>query len=232
MTPSDSSQGASLTIAAGTPRLERRSLKDQIADAIHTEIFTGRMAPGKTYKMGELAAQFGASRTPMRDAMLELESKGFVKITQGVGFTVVAPTPEELRDILEVRKMLEVPAMAAIAGKLDQESLSTARALLEKVGKAAEEANLGEYVISDRDFHRYLLSHNPNQKLAEIVCDLRDASRAPRLVRLAQEDKLKTRHKEHVELLAAIEEGDADRVAEIIERHMEFTRQGIEAAEG
>ena len=74
--------------------LERANLKDQIVRAIRMQILTGRMRPDKTYSMGALAERFGASRTPIREAVLELEAKGLVEITRGVGFRVRDPSPE------------------------------------------------------------------------------------------------------------------------------------------
>ena len=210
--------------------LDRDNLKDRIARALRTEIVTGRMRPGTTYKMGELADQFGASRTPIREAILELEAKGLVEITRGVGFRVSRPSAEELADILEVRKMLEIPATVAAAGKLDADSMRTARELLDLLTEAAEQNDLSTYLDRDYDFHQFLIARSGNAKLATIVGDLRDVQRVPGLTEIADEGNLKERNEDHVELLAAIEAGDARRTEEIITKHLELSQLAVDRA--
>lgn len=210
--------------------LQRGNLKDQIASALRTEILTGRMRPGTTYKMGELASRFGASRTPMREAILELEAKGLVEITRGVGFRVTAPSPQDLRDALEVREMLEAPAMASVAGTLDAEEVATARALLAQVHDAAEANDLVTYLETDKAFHLYLISRTGNRRLVDIVSELRDAQRVPGLTQLADEGNLLRRNTEHVEMLDAIEAGDAARVDELVRGHLALSRMSWAAA--
>lgn len=210
--------------------LDRDNLKDRIARALRTEIVTGRMRPGTTYKMGELADQFGASRTPIREAILELEAKGLVEITRGVGFRVSRPTAEELADILEVRKMLEIPATAAAAGRIGPDERRTAHELLDLLTEAAEQNDLTAYLDRDHDFHQFLIACSGNAKLAAIVGDLRDVQRVPGLTEIADEGNLRERNADHVELLAAIEAAEAHRVEEIITRHLELSQLAVDRA--
>ncbi len=200
------------------------NLKEQIARVIRTEILTGRMRPGTTYKMGELAARFGASRTPMREAILELEAKGLVEITRGVGFRVSAPSEQERRDVLQVREMLEVPATASLAGRLDAEQLRVARALMEESRIAAVDNDLVAYLERDKAFHLYLIAQTGNRRLVDIVSDLRDAQRVPGLSQLASDRNLLPRHTEHVAIIDAIEAGDAERVETAVRQHLSLSR--------
>ncbi len=204
--------------------LQRGNLKEQIARVLRTEILTGRMRPGTTYKMGELAARFGASRTPMREAILELEAKGLVEITRGVGFRVSAPSTEERRDVLQVREMLEVPATGSIAGQLDDEQLHRARTLMEECRVAAEANDLVEYLDRDKAFHMYLIAQTGNRRLVDIVSDLRDAQRVPGLTQLAGDRNLLPRHTEHVAIMDTIEAGDREKVEELVRQHLSFSR--------
>jgi DNA-binding GntR family transcriptional regulator len=204
--------------------LNRGNLKDQIAQVLRTEILAGRMHPGTTNKMGELAARFGASRTPMREAILELEAKGLVEITRGVGFRVIAASPRELRDNLQIREMLEAPAMASIAGRLTPDELGRARDLVQEIHDAAVDNDLTRYLDRDRQFHLFLMERTGNRRLVKIVGELRDVQRMPGLAQMASDGNLIHRNDDHVGMLDAIEAGDSDGVAALVRRHLELSR--------
>ena len=200
--------------------LERANLKDQIVRAIRMQILTGRMRPDKTYSMGALAERFGASRTPIREAVLELEAKGLVEITRGVGFRVRDPSAKEWQDALAVRELLEVPAMVKLAGHLDQLQLAEATRRLELLGQAAEANDIVLYLERDMDFHLYLVQLLGNAKLTQMVRDLREAQRVPGLAAIAYEGSLSERHTEHEQILDAIESGDGNRVEFLLTEHL------------
>lgn len=203
--------------------LERVNLKDQIVRAIRVQILTGRMRPDQTYTMGALADRFGASRTPIREAVLELEAKGLVEITRGVGFRVRDPSPTEWQDALAVRELLEIPAMVKIAGRLDDLQLAEAARRLELLRQAAEANDIVLYLERDMDFHIYLVQLNGNAKLTEMVRDLREAQRVPGLAAIAETGSLSERHKQHVQLLDAIEAGDGHLVESLITEHLSLS---------
>jgi len=211
--------------ASSSVVLQRDNLKDQIAQAIRTEILTGRMSPGTLYKAGEIAETYGASRTPVREAILELESKGLVEVTRGVGFRVVTPSTQELRDVLAVREMLEVPATAAVAGTLSAASMAVARRLLDELRQAAIRNDLVEYLARDKTFHMFLVAQGGNARLTQIVSELRDVQRVPGLTRIADSGQLIERHREHERILDAIEAGRADEVTTLMKHHLELSRQ-------
>ena len=201
--------------------LQRDNLKDQIAHAIRTEILTGRMETGKVYKAGEMAERFGASRTPVREAILQLESKGLVEVTTGVGFRVVTPSPEELANAVAIRRLLEIPTVASLAGKLNAETLQRARELINDVRAASVRNDLVEYLSSDMVFHLFLVSQAHNRKLTEIVSDLRDAHRVvPKLAQIAEAGDLLSRNAEHVAIIDAIEAGDSEEVSRLMTNHL------------
>jgi len=204
--------------------VERDNLKEQIARALRLEILTGRMGPGTTYKMGSLAERYGASRTPIREAVLELAAMGLVEITRGVGFRVIDMSPKEWSDSLAVREMLEMPAMMSIVGKLGPAQLSEARRILERLGDCADDNDLVGFLAADEEFHLYLVAQAGNAKLTEIVRQLRDAQRVPGLTKLASQGNLGSRQRDHVDILYAIEAGDAERVGHLVRNHLSLSR--------
>ena len=102
--------------AAGLPSLRgRRSLREEITELLRAAVMAGELEPGVTYSAPSLAEQFGVSATPVREAMLDLEKEGLVEIVRNKGFRVTSPSPEELDDVTELRALVEVPTIRALA---------------------------------------------------------------------------------------------------------------------
>ena len=129
----------------------KSSLKDQILAQLRTEILAGHLVPGTVYNAVGLAKKYGASRTPVREAILELESKGLVQVSTGVGFEVVKQSAKAIRHALEVREILETTALSAIADHLSPSQLKSARAIAGKLDKVAAAVNTLEYI--ERGLH-------------------------------------------------------------------------------
>lgn len=208
--------------------LARTTLKDQVVQAVRTAILTGRMRPGNTYKTGELAEMYGASRTPVREAILELESKGLVEVIRGVGFRVALPSAAEQRDAIQIREVLEAWALAAVAGSLSTEVIARARRMVADLAPIAARNDLVSYLGRDKAFHTFLVAQTGNGTLADLVGELRDTQRAPALARLADAGTLTERNEQHVHMLDALEAGDAGLAANLIRQHIGLNRKGYE----
>ncbi|GAA4750389.1 GntR family transcriptional regulator [Nocardioides endophyticus] len=205
---------------SGSEAIERVNLKAQLLEALRTAIFSGELEPGVVYKNGELAARYGVSRTPVREAVLELESKGLVTIARGVGFRVVAPSDGDSRELNEVRQVLEGWAMGTIAGELSDAALAEAEVMLGRITVAAEQADLTSYWTHDRAFHDFLVRQARNQRITNLLSEYRDSQRIPVLARIAREGSLPRRNQDHVRLLDAIRTGDKDGASALIRAHI------------
>lgn len=212
------------TEGAGT--IERVNLKSQVLEVLRTAIFSGELQPGVVYKNGELAARYGVSRTPVREAVLELESKGLVTIARGVGFRIVAPSDNESRELTEMRQVLEGWAMSRIAGELTDAALAEADLMLERVTAAADQADLTAYWAQDRAFHDFLVRQAGNARLATLLSDYRDSQRIPVLARIAREGSLPARNLDHLHLLDAIRAGEKETARGLIQAHIGLNLEG------
>lgn len=208
--------------------LARTNLKDQVAIALKTAILTGRLRPGTTYKSGELAKMYGASRTPVREAILELESKGLVDVIRGVGFRVAVPSAAEERDTIQIREILETWAVATVAGTLSADAVGQARRMIADLGPVAARNDLATYLGKDKAFHTFLVAQAGNGRLAELVEELRDSQRAPALAKLADAGTLSERNDQHSKMLDALVAGDAALAADLIRRHIGLNRKAYE----
>ena len=91
------------------------SLRERIRETLGAAIVSGELAPGTMVTVPVLAAEFEVSATPVREAMLDLEQRGFVQSVANKGFRVTEVSQRDLQEIIEVRTLLEAPIMAALS---------------------------------------------------------------------------------------------------------------------
>lgn len=220
---------------AGTNRFLRRlqqreTVRQDILHALKAAILTGELQDGHVYSMGELAEHFGASRTPVREALLELEKRGLVEIIRSVGFRVTGPTVQDLREMLDIRELLEVPTIARLAGRLSRQAVERARQLLRELQTAAAADDIPTFHELDRQFHVHLAAQSGNGRLARIIDELREIQWIPGLRDRRLAGQLTARNREHRLILKALESGDGDQAQRVLLEHLEFSRRawGVE----
>lgn len=133
------------------------SLRDRIGKSLSAAIISGELASGTLVSVPTLASQFDVSATPVREAMLDLEQRGFVESVRNKGFRVTEVSEQDLREIVELRQLLEAPAMRSLAGTIPAETMPHWRALADRIATRADNADLTGFIESDRDFHLGLL---------------------------------------------------------------------------
>ncbi|MGA1088751.1 MAG: GntR family transcriptional regulator [Candidatus Nanopelagicales bacterium] len=202
----------------------RTSLRERVAESLRAALVSGRMAPGTTYSIPALAEQFGVSATPVREAMLDLVNEGIVAPVPNKGFRVVELTDAELDQITELRRLLEVPTVGALAGAIDRSSIKRLRSLASEVSDAARRGDVVAYVEADRELHLALLAGAGNPRLVEIVGRLRDQSRLYGLEQLAAEGVLVDSANEHMQLIDALESGDRLAAERVMAHHLDHVR--------
>jgi DNA-binding GntR family transcriptional regulator len=203
------------------------NMRQQIHSQIKAMLISGELAPGELCSVYQLAEMFGVSRTPVREALLQLTREGLLQVERNRGFRVVVSSPEDLDNISEIRMLLEVPAMVKVANLQPPpvQQFERARAIYERMLAAAKQRDLRKFIQADTDFHLHLISLTGNKRLTALLSDLRDHMHLPGLQRLArQSDGLDVSTKEHLLLLEALERGDKKTVAEIARAHIGRTR--------
>lgn len=200
---------------------ENRPIATQIAAATARRIAVGAIEPGELLREVEVAAEHGASRTPAREAMLQLETWGLVRLIPKKGALVTNPTARERDELLSVRAMLEGHAVARIApDETRREGLLEALApVLE--AQAAAVSRPTEFAVHDYAFHLTLAAQDDNRVVEEVLRAL-----GPRLFRLTHlavlspAADLPALHREHVELTDAVARGDVAGFRDMIDRHL------------
>lgn len=196
------------------------SLRDRVAKALAAAIISGQMPPGTVYSAPTLAGQFKVSATPVREAMLELEKRGFVVPLRNKGFRVTDVDRDGLRQIVEARGYLEPEAMYRLALRFDPAQSPAHRAIADRIVAGAHNEDLNAYLAADHEFHLGLIALLGNPLLVSIVADLRERTRLVGLRALLQTSELSASAQEHHEILDLLEAHDADGVRELTHRHV------------
>ncbi|MFB7947796.1 GntR family transcriptional regulator [Kitasatospora phosalacinea] len=199
-------------------------LRDQVAHALRAALISGELRPGVVYSAPTLAADFGVSATPVREAMLDLAREGLVEAVRNKGFRVTELSDRDLDEFTEIRALIEIPTIGQVARTATAEQLEALRPQAEAIVAAARKHDLIGYLEADRQFHLDLLALAGNARLVETVGDLRKRSRLYGLNRLDQQGELVTSAEEHLELLDVLLTGDAEAAQACMTRHLGHIR--------
>ncbi|WP_375426388.1 GntR family transcriptional regulator [uncultured Friedmanniella sp.] len=203
-------------------RVMRSSLRDQVIAVLRQRLVSGELEPGGIYSAQAVAAELGVSGSPVREAMLTLVQQGRMEPVRNRGFRVVALDDDDLRQISQLRRWLEVPAMRLLAGDPRVVAAHHEYAVIAgHIVDAAHTGNLVEYLEYDREFHLGLLDILGNDRLLEVVENLRDQTRLFGLAALGESGRLVPSAEEHAQILAAMVAGDADLTEQLMIAHLE-----------
>ncbi|MCM2422164.1 GntR family transcriptional regulator [Streptomyces sp. RKAG293] len=199
-------------------------LRDQVGHALRAALIAGELRPGVVYSAPALAADFGISATPVREAMLDLAREGLVEPVRNKGFRVTEMNERDLDQYTEIRALIEVPTVGRVTRTATPEQLEELRPAAEEIVAAARAHDLIAYLEADRRFHLTLLGLAGNERLVEAVGDLRKRSRLYGLTRLDERGELVSSAEEHIELLDLMIFGDAEAAEECMARHLGHVR--------
>ncbi|MFD4144313.1 MULTISPECIES: GntR family transcriptional regulator [unclassified Streptomyces] len=199
-------------------------LRDQVAHALRAALVAGELRPGSVYSAPGLAADFGISATPVREAMLDLAREGLVEPVRNKGFRVTEVSERDLDQYTELRALIEVPTVGRVTRTATAEQLGELRPIAEEIVAQAREHNLIGYLDADRRFHLGLLALAGNDRLVETVGELRKRSRLYGLTRLDERGQLIASAEEHLELLDLMMSGDQAAAEACMARHLGHVR--------
>jgi DNA-binding GntR family transcriptional regulator len=196
------------------------SLRVRVERTLSLAIISGELAPGALLTVPRLAEQFAVSATPVREAILDLEKRGFVEPVRNKGFRVTAVSDDLLHDIVEIRLLLEPPAMARLAASFPADRLASLREQADEIVAGARAGDLTAYLLADQRFHLELTALLGNPVLVETIAELRARTRLVGLVSLVETSMLDVSAAEHHRLLDDLAAGNADAAADLMRQHI------------
>lgn len=205
-------RGTNLICNISDIKLISTTVRAQAADELRDRILTGRLRPGDRLDLDQLTAEFGISRTPIREALLELSYEGLVAITPRSGMAVVGITPEDAVDNFAILAALAGKGAELATERITPEQLKELRALAAAIDGA------DDVVAANRHFHRAI---NLAARSPRLLTYVRQAQRVVpgNYFELFPEQEQRSR-REHAALLDAMDRGDGGEARRLMEAHV------------
>jgi DNA-binding GntR family transcriptional regulator len=207
------------------PPLATRALYEQVADRLREDIFSRRLEPGSWIDELKLAAEFGISRTPLREALKVLATEGLVTMKVRRGAFVAEMSRDDVAQVYHLLGLLESDAAGHVAVQANDAQRRELKALHEQLERQVRQRDA--FFAANERFHLALLRMAGNRWAEQIVRDLRKVMKLNRHHSLFKQGRLSDSLAEHRALMAAIDARDADRAAALMQAHF---HSGLEAA--
>jgi DNA-binding GntR family transcriptional regulator len=213
--------------------MARDSKADQMYSVLRDEILTGQLRPGESLSVLKIADRFGASRTPVRDAFIRLESDGLVSLIDRQGARVSPISIRGVRDLFEMRIMLEGSATRQVAEAAEHDDkirgvfTDLISAFQDVAGQTPSPERRDRFYELAEAYDQAVIAHTRNEHLSRMVADLRPHSARLRIIAHSRPDRLEISLKEHLAMLTAIIEHDTDKAVAACTEHLSNTQKTI-----
>ena len=182
---------------------------EQVCDRIRAAILSGDLKPGEKLTEQDLAAEFEVSRTPVREAIRQLEVERLVVRTRFVGVTVRQLTPKELIELLDIREVLEGLVARLATQHMDAVHLQRLKKTQQLLAASARKGDVPVYLEHALAFRRVLIECCQSETLAGYVLSIENRLRLAGSRTAAIPGRMEASIDEHDKLLQAIARGDA-----------------------
>jgi DNA-binding GntR family transcriptional regulator len=200
--------------------LEPRCLSADIASVLENEILSGVMAPGTRIDEQTLASRFGVSRTPVRDALRQLEASGLIDLRPRQGAFVAELTLGKLLELFEIMSSLEGLCARLAARRASAEEVAAIQHIQDDLVRLVEVGDADAYYTRNRDFHERIYAASANGTLEEMTRSIRNRVGPYRRHQLRRLGRLKASAAEHQAVLDAIAAGDPERAEFLMRDHI------------
>jgi DNA-binding GntR family transcriptional regulator len=187
---------------------------------------------GDVVSVNRLAAEIGLSRSPVREALLRLETEGLVRVMPGRGAVVATFSPEEVEDVLEARLLVENHT-AARSFRNRKSFLPDLLEVHEEMKRRRREQDTAGFTHADRHFHELIVDGAQNQVLSEMYRSLRDRQTlfTSAMVR-GRTDRMEAAIAEHDGILDRLHGEDEDAFIEVVNAHLAWASAFARSASG
>lgn len=195
-------------------------LRDVVFNTLRQAILKGELAPGERLMEIQLAEKLGVSRTPIREAIRKLELEGLVLMIPRKGAEVAKISEKSLRDVLEVRRSLEELAIELACQRMTDEEIEQLGERQNDFKNAINKGNAMNIAETDEAFHDVIYLGTGNDKLVQILNNLREQMYRYRVEYLKDERNYPTLMREHNEIVEGLMTKDKVRVTEAMHKHV------------
>ncbi len=199
---------------------EQGLLSDQIRNALADEITAGAFAAGAALDEQDLADRFGASRTPVREALRQLAANGLVKMRPRRGVVVARMTPERIMDMFETCAEIEAMCVRLATYRITPIERSRLMELHDSSRALVAAKDVDGYDAFNTQFHEAIYAATHNGFMAEQAISVRARLKAFRRAQLRHASRVERSREEHDSIMTSIAQGDGEEAARRMRAHM------------
>jgi len=204
-----------------------RTMSGQITARIREKILTGVYPPGSALLQDVIAAEFGVSKIPVREALVQLRAEGLVDVFAHHGFQVRPLSSREVDEVFRLRLQVEPAAVAEGARRAQAEDHQSTRLAFDNLKDALSAGELYDSGELNRAFHIALIVPRIQPVTAEMLSRLHTLSQRYVRIHLLPADRIKRTTREHNTLYATWAAGNARSAARLTQMHIEETRDEV-----
>jgi len=212
---------------SGGVQFAHRTVAASAAEAIRRKIFEGQLKDGEPLRQDLLAAEFGISRTPVREALVQLEAEGLVKIEPHKGAVVAGASLASIEEIFELRELLEPMLLERSAPRLTDEDFRAIDDVLEEYSAELRNQNVKRWGELNTRLHAMLYARAGRPQTQAIVDKLLVASDRFTRLQLLLTDGLERAEREHAEIATLCRKGDYAAAAATLARHIRTVKEAL-----
>lgn len=198
-----------------------KPLREIVFETLREAIISATLKPGERLMEIQLAEEMGVSRTPVREAIRKLELEGFVVMVPRKGAYVAGISMKDIADVFEIRAALESLAAGLAAERITEEELEQLERILVKIGECVKKNDLVQLIEVDTEFHDTLYKACRNERLVQIVSNLREQIQRARTASLSTPGRMKDALEEHKKIVEAVSERNVELAQLLAREHIE-----------
>lgn len=202
-------------------------LRDVVFKTLRQAILTGELQPGERLMEIHLANRLGVSRTPIREAIRKLELDGLVTMVPRKGAEVAQITEKNLKDVLEVRRALDILAVELACERMSQEELQKLREACDEFARTTETKDASAIARADVALHDIITNSTGNARLVQMVNNLAEQMYRYRFEYIKDENQHEHLVEEHRIIYESIINQDKETAAKIAKLHIDNQEKSI-----
>ena len=203
-------------------------LGSRVFRTIRENILSGKYKSGEELKEKSIGEELGVSRTPVREALRQLELEGLVSIIPNKGAYVVGISQKDMQDIYEIRCRLEGLCAKWAAVNITKEQLDELEEIVFRAEFHTKKGNLEQLVELDNRFHKILYVASNSKELQRVLTDFHHYLQRVRKITLTDEKRAVESNKEHLMIVEALKEKDSQKAEELATKHILSTAQNMD----
>ncbi len=202
-------------------------LRDVVFNTLRQAILRGEMEPGERLMEIQLSQKLGVSRTPIREAIRKLELEGLVIMIPRKGAEVAHITEKDMRDVLEVRSTLEELAVTLACKNVTPDKIEALKAANKVFESAIISKDVVNIVDADVSFHDIIYAMTDNQRLIQIINNLREQMYRYRLEYVKDARTHSILISEHNDIIQKLQDRNVEDAKTVVRQHINNQEKGI-----